>query len=111
MAALDLERSPKTTRAVVGSRMRPRVVYWNNQPAPYFVRRMNALHDRSNIEIEAWFSQLREPGRDWSVDADQWTFPARMLPYGPRRVARAITLTRRQRPDVLVSLYGDYAFA
>lgn len=92
-------------------RGRPRVVYWNNQPSPYFVRRMNALHGRGSIEIETWFSEHREPDRDWSVDPEQWGFRARMLPRGPRRAARAIWLLRRERPDVFVSLYGDYAFA
>jgi glycosyltransferase involved in cell wall biosynthesis len=94
-----------------GNGSRPRVVYWNNQPSPYFVRRMNALHDRGNIAVEAWFSELREPDRDWSVNPDQWRFQARMLPRGPRRAAQAIGLLRSERPDVFVSLYGDYAFA
>lgn len=94
-----------------GNGSRPRVVYWNNQPSPYFVRRMNALHERGNIAIEAWFSELREPDRDWLVDPEQWCFESRILPRGPRRAARAIRLLRSERPDVLVSLYGDYAFA
>jgi glycosyltransferase involved in cell wall biosynthesis len=90
---------------------RPHVIYWNNQPSPYFVRRMNALQERGNVAIEAWFSELRAPDRDWSVEPEHWRFLARRLPPGPRRAARAIGLLRRERPDVLVSLYEDYAFA
>jgi glycosyltransferase involved in cell wall biosynthesis len=96
---------------VRGNGSRPRVVYWNNQPSPYFVRRMNALHERGNVSIEAWFSELREPDRDWSVDPHQWRFRARMLSRGPRRASQAIGLLRSETPDVFVSLYSDYAFA
>jgi glycosyltransferase involved in cell wall biosynthesis len=117
-AALERSQSTRnelgTRPSVVGSRTEhdlPRVIYWNNQPSPYFVRRMNALQERGNIEVEAWFSQLRDPDRDWTVDPEQWRFRAEMLPRGARRVARAIELLRRDRPDVFVSLYGDYAFA
>jgi glycosyltransferase involved in cell wall biosynthesis len=92
-------------------RRQPRVVYWNNQPSPYFVRRMNTLHARGNIAIEAWFSELRAPDRHWSVHPEQWRFSARVLPPGPRRAAGAIRLLRRERPDLFMTLYEDYAFA
>ena len=87
------------------------MIYWNNQPSPYFVRRMNTLHDRGNVAIEAWFSEVAEPGRDWAVDPEQWRFRARMLSPGHRRAVQAVSLLRRERPDVFVTLYGDYAFA
>ena len=31
--------------------MKPRVVYWNNIPAPYMVDRFNALVDRGNVDL------------------------------------------------------------
>ncbi len=58
----------------------PRVVYWNNQPAPYVVSRFNAIMQRGTIDFEAWFDVEREPDRDWSVDASDWLFPARYIP-------------------------------
>lgn len=111
MSGLIHERPPESRRESERRRQPPRVIYWNNQPSPYFVRRMNALEERRNIAIEAWFSELRAPDREWSVDPEQWRFPARMLPPGPRRAARSIGLLRTDRPDVFVTLYGDYAFA
>lgn len=111
MSAGVLGQPSEACRVPFGNGSRPRVIYWNNEPSPYFVRRMNALQDRGNIAVEAWFSALRGPERDWSVDPEQWRFRARMLPGGPRRAARANELLRLERPDVFVSLYGDYAFA
>lgn len=111
MSTVHPERPSEPRHAMLGNGSRPRVVYWNNQPSPYFVRRMNALHERGNIAIQAWFSELRAADRDWSVDPQQWRFSARMLPPGPRRVARSMALLRSERPDVLVTLYEDYAFA
>lgn len=89
----------------------PKVIYWNSEASPYFVRRMNTLHNRGNISIEAWFSELRATDRDWSVEPDEWRFRSRLLPRGLGRAARAIALLGSERPDVFVSLYGDYAFA
>jgi glycosyltransferase involved in cell wall biosynthesis len=121
MSGMPLRRPPDESQSElenesrrVGNETRrgpPRLVYWNNQPSPYFVRRMNTLHDRGNVAVEAWFSQLRAPDRHWSVYPEQWRFPARVLPSGPRRAARSIQLLRRERPDVFVTLYEDYAFA
>jgi glycosyltransferase involved in cell wall biosynthesis len=111
MSAVHPARLSELRHALLGNGSRPRVIYWNNEASPYFVRRMNALHERGNIAIEAWFSELRGPDRDWSVEPEQWRFQARMLPSGPRRVARTLALLRSERPDLLVSLYEDYAFA
>jgi glycosyltransferase involved in cell wall biosynthesis len=95
----------------VKARDLPRVTYWNNQAAPYFVRRMNRLHDRGNVAVEAWFSELRASDRDWRVEPAAWRFPARVLPSGRRRVVRAAAMLLRSRPDVFVTLYEDAAFA
>jgi glycosyltransferase involved in cell wall biosynthesis len=111
MSSVVRETQSTARHPVLGNGSRPRVVYWNNQPSPYFVRRMNALEERGNLEIAAWFSELREPDRDWSVDPQRWRFPARILAPGPRRVTDAIGLLRCRRPDLFVSLYGDHAFA
>jgi glycosyltransferase involved in cell wall biosynthesis len=113
MNRIVLERSERGLRGSgreATAASRPRVIYWNNQASPYFVRRMNALHDRGNIEIGAWFSELRAVDRRWSVAPEEWRFPARILASGPRRGVRAIAVLRSERPDVFVTLYEDYAF-
>lgn len=58
---------------------RPRVVYWNSQPTPYMVERWNAVADRGNIEMHAWFNVVREPDRSWEVDESAWRFQGRYL--------------------------------
>jgi hypothetical protein len=40
--------------------VKPRVVYWNNIPAPYIVEGFNTLAERGNIEFEVWFSTRTE---------------------------------------------------
>ena len=55
----------------------PRIVYWNNIPAPYLAGRFNALATRGNLTFEAWFNTRREPDRSWDVDHASWSFPAR----------------------------------
>ena len=87
-----------------------RVVCWNNQPSPYFVRRLNAVSDRGRVGVEAWFSELRASDREWTVDPSQWRFPARLLPPGRRRAGRAVQLLGTQRPDLFATLYADAAF-
>ena len=59
---------------------RSRVVYWLKQPTPYFVERLNAIADRDNLDIEAWFDTEREPDRSWAVNSAEWRFPARYIP-------------------------------
>jgi glycosyltransferase involved in cell wall biosynthesis len=83
----------------------PRVVYWNNQPAPYVVNRFNAIMRRGTMDFEAWFDVEREPDRDWSVDPSDWLFPARYIPL--RRRGRwdlrvPLEELRSRRPDLLV---------
>src|SRR5438876_11713356 len=80
-----------------------RVVYWNNIPAPYMVDRFNALVTHGHIELEAWFSQRREPDRSWIVDESNWRFKHRYLGANSvRAVIAASRLLRTNPPDVLV---------
>jgi glycosyltransferase involved in cell wall biosynthesis len=81
-----------------------RVVYWNNIPAPYMVDRFNALARRGRLDFEAWFSQRTHADRSWDVDERTWEFSYRYLR------ARLPLPLLRQRPDLLVSLYGEPEF-
>lgn len=95
-----------------------RVVYWNNIPSPYFVDRLNAVADRGNVDIEAWFCERLEPDRSWSVDESTFRFPYRYVPGGPVSLPRLgrhhanfpVGLLGRSRPDLLVSLYAEPTF-
>jgi glycosyltransferase involved in cell wall biosynthesis len=89
----------------------PRLIYWNNIPSPQFVRRMNELSARSNLEVEALFNAEREPDRSWEVDPASWLFPFTYLgDNGSRRARGAVSRVAQARPDVLVSLYADAAY-
>jgi glycosyltransferase involved in cell wall biosynthesis len=91
----------------------PRVIYWNNIPAPYVVGRFNAVAQRGNIDLEAWFSARTESDRSWTVDESSWAFRSRYLPgfeLGSRVVALPTGLLARRRPDLLVSLYANASF-
>jgi glycosyltransferase involved in cell wall biosynthesis len=91
--------------------MKPRVVYWNNIPAPYMVERFNALAERGNVDLEVWFSTRTESDRSWRVTEESWQFPYRYLPALPGRPAGRIPLPPfRARPDVIVSLYASPSF-
>lgn len=84
---------------------RPRVVYWLNMPAPYFTERLNAVADRGQVEVEAWFNVIRESNRSWDVDASQWRFPARWIPERSLlgwRQHIPIPELREHHPDVFI---------
>jgi glycosyltransferase involved in cell wall biosynthesis len=92
---------------------RPRVVYWNNIPAPYVVGRFNAVARRGNVGLEAWFSARTESDRSWTVDESSWEFSSRYLPAIPARsrvVALPTPLLARDRPDLLVTLHSSASF-
>ena len=85
---------------------RPLVVYWNNQPTPYVVARFNAVADRGNVDLRAWFDTPREADRSWELDPSQWRFPATYLPkarIGPFVAPFPDSEIRKTRPDVLVT--------
>jgi glycosyltransferase involved in cell wall biosynthesis len=91
----------------------PRVVYWNNIPAPYMVERFNAVARRGNLDFEAWFSARTKKGRSWKIDEDSWEFRHRYLPSvnrGAYPLAFPSPLLRASVPDVLVSLYAAPSF-
>jgi glycosyltransferase involved in cell wall biosynthesis len=87
---------------------KPKVVYWNDQPSPYLVARLNAVADRGNLDIEAWFNEIRGSDRSWDVVADAWRFNARLLTrrrIGGYNVQVPVGELRQTRPDLLISLY------
>jgi glycosyltransferase involved in cell wall biosynthesis len=89
----------------------PRIVYWNNIPSPYFVRRMNLLQSRGIVDVEVWFNDRRTPDRSWSVDERAWNFRHRYLPAGPAARIRAVASALiRRRPNLMVGLYENAAF-
>jgi glycosyltransferase involved in cell wall biosynthesis len=92
---------------------RPRVVYWNNIPAPYLVGRFNAVARRGNVDLEAWFSARTEADRSWVVDESTWDFRSRYVNRvgpGSRLVIPPVRSFGRHRPDLLVSLYASPSF-
>jgi len=91
----------------------PRVVYWNNIPAPYMVERFNALSDKGNLDFEAWFNDVRHPERSWDVEPSTWRFRYRFMPtvkIGDQNLHFPLPLLTDRRPDVLVSLYAEASF-
>ena len=91
---------------------RPRVIYWNNIPAPYMVDRFNAIADSGKLDFEAWFNDRVETGRSWRVDESSWRFRYRYMPTTKilnYRLHWPVPIIGR-RPDVLVSLYAEPSF-
>jgi len=92
---------------------RPRVIYWNNIPAPYMVERFNAIIKRGNIDLEVWFGARTKRGRSWTIDESAWEFPHRYLPrvgIGRHRLSLPTLALTARRPDLLVSLYATPSF-
>jgi glycosyltransferase involved in cell wall biosynthesis len=91
----------------------PKVVYWNNIPAPYMVERFNAAAARTSLSFEAWFSGRTKRDRSWRVDESSWAFRYRYLPSvgkGAYPLALPTPLFQRDIPDVLISLYASPSF-
>jgi len=92
---------------------RPRVIYWNNIPAPYMVERFNAVIRRGNVDLEAWFGARAVPHRSWIIDEAAWQFPHCYLPrvaIGRHRLNLPMSVLTARRPDLLVSLYATPSF-
>ncbi|PIS19703.1 MAG: hypothetical protein COW19_02540 [Zetaproteobacteria bacterium CG12_big_fil_rev_8_21_14_0_65_55_1124] len=88
--------------------MKPRIVYWNNIPSPYFVGRMNALVQRGNLDLSVWFNQRREEDRSWIIDENEWMFP---FAFNDSKVSAGFFREMiRNKPDLLVSLYNTPKF-
>src|SRR5664279_4619060 len=78
----------------------PSVLYWQNQASPYMVSRFNTVQSRGNIRLEAIFSRMRAPDRDWTLDPSSWHFEHRTLSgAGHQRSAAVVLQLRRKRPD------------
>ncbi len=91
----------------------PRVIYWNNIPAPYMVDRFNAVIRRGNIDLEVWFGARTAPDRSWTIDESMWQFPHRYLPrvgFGRYQLSLPTPVATARRPDLLVSLYATPSF-
>ena len=77
------------------------------------VERFNAVAERDNLDFEAWFNERREIDRSWEVDESKWIFRYHYLPclrVGKHSLRFPLTILRRKRPDVLVSLYAEPVF-
>jgi hypothetical protein len=97
-----------SSRSDTGCSVKPRVVYWNNIPAPYVVERFNALAARGTLDFQAWFNERREPDRSWNVDEESWQFRYRYIPsvrIGPRRLWLPLRELAAARPHLLVCGY------
>src|SRR5437868_5087018 len=106
-----LPESPQRARKLAVEK--PRVVYWNNMPAPYMVERFNAVADRANLDFEAWFNERREVDRTWDVNEGEWRFRYRYIPslrIGNWDFRFPVPMLGTAAPDILVSLYAEPAF-
>jgi FkbM family methyltransferase len=95
------------------SRIRPRIIYWDNIPAPYAVERFNLLADRGTLDFSAWFSRRTDLDRRWEVDESTWRFKASYVEDPSESLAsmhRFIKRCDEIRPDLVVSLYGERPF-
>jgi glycosyltransferase involved in cell wall biosynthesis len=92
---------------------RPKVVYWNNLPAPYMVDRFNALARRGQISFEVWFNDRTAQDRSWHVDENSWQFSYKYVPTLMMLglgLHNALWMILTRRPKVLVSLYSKPSF-
>jgi len=92
---------------------KPRVVYWNNMPAPYMVERLNAVAERGLVDLEVWFNQRKGSGRSWNVDESKWKFRFRYLRgirFGHHSFLIPPIIYIKSKPDVVVSLYATPVF-
>lgn len=92
---------------------RPRVVSWDNLPAPYSVEQYNTIADRGNLDFSAWFCRRTDPGRSWTVQESSWRFKGEYIEDPSRGLGAAARFAQRcrdARPDLIVSLYGERPF-
>lgn len=89
---------------------KPKVVYWSNQPSPYTVGRLNAVHDLGEVELCAWFDQVKQADRSWDVEPADWRFPYRWVPeLGPkgRGWHIPVRLLKETKPDLIAQLFDQ----
>jgi len=92
----------------------PRVVYWDNMPAPYAVERYNTLAARGTLDFSVWFARRIDADRSWEVDESTWRFGGAYVEDPSHSLAAAQQFARRcdrVRPDLVLSLYGERPFA
>jgi glycosyltransferase involved in cell wall biosynthesis len=91
----------------------PRVVFWDNLPAPYGVEQYNALADRQSLDFSVWFCRRTDSDRRWHVDEADWRFTG-LYVEDPSRgfadLAAFVHRCRTVRPDLIVSPYGERPF-
>lgn len=104
-AAETVDEKTIEPRPLITEGDKPRVVYWNNQPSPYFVDRVNQVTREGRVEVAAWFDVRKEPDRSWEVDEEGWRFPADYLSeidiFG-RSLLLPHEQLQEQGPDLLV---------
>src|SRR5688572_7007828 len=91
----------------------PRLVYWDNIPAPYVVERFNTLARRGTLDFHAWFARRHDADRSWDVDESTWHFRGTYVGDPSSSLATAHQFRRRcddVRPDLAISLYGERPF-
>jgi glycosyltransferase involved in cell wall biosynthesis len=79
---------------------------------------MNAVAARANVALEVWLCSRTEPDRSWPVMETEFLFPWRYLPggrirtpgFGAHYFNLPVGLLKRDRPDLLVSLYAEPTF-
>jgi glycosyltransferase involved in cell wall biosynthesis len=92
---------------------RPRVVFWDTLPSPYGVEQYNLLADRGQLDFSVWFSRRTEPDRSWDVNESTWKFRGTHVEdpsCGLDAASRFERRCQRDRPDLLISPYGERAF-
>jgi FkbM family methyltransferase len=95
-------------------RTRPRVVYWDNIPAPYAVERYNTLASRGTFDFSVWFARRTDTERSWDVDESAWRFNGAYVEDPGESLQAAHSFARRcdaTRPDLILALYGERSFA
>jgi glycosyltransferase involved in cell wall biosynthesis len=89
---------------------KPRVVYWNQEAAPYVVERFNHIVRRGALDFEVWFSRSRSEERSWEVEPSEWEFRSRVIPE--RRFSSAalqvpVPELLEFKPDLWISGYSS----
>jgi glycosyltransferase involved in cell wall biosynthesis len=77
------------------------------------VERFNVLSDRGNLNFEAWFNDRIQYDRSWIVDELSWRFRYRYinsLMFAGKRFHFPLPLLKRNRPNILVSLYSEPSY-
>jgi FkbM family methyltransferase len=115
MISLESPPHPAASRPLApgDAGRRPRVIFWDNLPAPYAVERYNLLADRGTLDFSVWFSRRTDPDRRWDVDESTWRFEGTYIEDPSENLASLHRFARRcdeVRPDLVVSLYGERPF-